>query len=255
MGLDTVELVMEVEEAFGISISDTDAEKIQTVGQLHDHVMERLQAKPGCERPLYLTAARGPCLTAVTFYKLRRCFARSSVNRGKLRPSAALDEILPTDDRLQVWRRLADELQLALPRLVRAAWIVHTLAVVAAMTAALAMYSAAQVHGLGTGLGVGFVTLIGTSLLLAMVTAPLASYPAPEFATLGGLTRVVLAGNYVSIMRQAREHPISTADGSNIDHNPDEVFDVLRTIIMQQLGVTADEITRDASFVNDLGAD
>jgi len=40
--LDTVELVMEFEDEFDISIPDEDAEKIQTVGQAIDYVEAHL---------------------------------------------------------------------------------------------------------------------------------------------------------------------------------------------------------------------
>ncbi len=41
--LDTVELVMALEEEFGIEIPDEDAEKIQTVGDAIEYIKERLE--------------------------------------------------------------------------------------------------------------------------------------------------------------------------------------------------------------------
>ncbi len=43
MGLDTVEMVMEIEQEFGIDIPDADAERIFTVGTLADYVWRRRQ--------------------------------------------------------------------------------------------------------------------------------------------------------------------------------------------------------------------
>ncbi len=43
--LDVVELVMALEEAFGIEIPDEDAEKIRTVGQAVQYIEQRLAAK------------------------------------------------------------------------------------------------------------------------------------------------------------------------------------------------------------------
>lgn len=42
--LDTVELVMELEEEFDITIPDESAEKIQTVGQAVEHIEANIQA-------------------------------------------------------------------------------------------------------------------------------------------------------------------------------------------------------------------
>jgi acyl carrier protein len=43
MGLDSVELLMEVENAFGIDIPDKVAEKIYTVGVFNEVVWERMR--------------------------------------------------------------------------------------------------------------------------------------------------------------------------------------------------------------------
>ncbi len=43
--LDTVELVMEFEEQFELSIPDEEAEKIQTVGQAIDYITAHLNSK------------------------------------------------------------------------------------------------------------------------------------------------------------------------------------------------------------------
>lgn len=40
--LDTVELVMEFEDAFNIQVPDEDAEKIQTVGEAINYIKERM---------------------------------------------------------------------------------------------------------------------------------------------------------------------------------------------------------------------
>lgn len=43
--LDNVELVMTLEEQFGIEIPDEDAEKIQTVGQAIEYIKNKLEQK------------------------------------------------------------------------------------------------------------------------------------------------------------------------------------------------------------------
>ena len=42
--LDTVEMTMELEDAFGLAIPDEDADKWQTVGEMSDYVAARLKA-------------------------------------------------------------------------------------------------------------------------------------------------------------------------------------------------------------------
>jgi acyl carrier protein len=102
MGLDTVELVMEVEDEFGISVADADAEMIQTVGQLHAYVCHRL-------RPRGETI----CPSARAFYRFRRALlARQPVPRRCVRPSSRITRLLPQECRDR-WPAVAAEVGLA----------------------------------------------------------------------------------------------------------------------------------------------
>ena len=52
MGLESVEVVLATEDAFGIEITDAEAEKIFTVGDLYDCVIDKLRQSPDVAEPL-----------------------------------------------------------------------------------------------------------------------------------------------------------------------------------------------------------
>lgn len=63
MGLDTVELVMAIEDSFDVQIPDEQAEKIRTVGDAYEFIIAAKQANQ---------TPRDVCLSAATFYRIRR---------------------------------------------------------------------------------------------------------------------------------------------------------------------------------------
>ena len=82
MGLDTVELVMAVEKEFGIAITDDDAGRIVTAGDLFDCVMNKLQnaASPWSHRD-----------PAAAWQRLREVIAfQAGIEVGRVVKSAAI---------------------------------------------------------------------------------------------------------------------------------------------------------------------
>jgi hypothetical protein len=49
LGLDVVELVMTIEEQYGLSISDADARAMRSVGDLHAYILAHAQPVPDAE--------------------------------------------------------------------------------------------------------------------------------------------------------------------------------------------------------------
>jgi hypothetical protein len=66
----------------------------------------------------------------------------------------------------------------------------------------------------------------------------------PDVATVGQLAKATLARNYQPIVAEAKK---SATDA--------EVWDILQRIIVEQLGVRADQLKRETSFVKDLKVD
>ena len=93
MGMDGVELVMSVEERFGLEIPDEDAQRITSPAKLLNYLAERvpMRAEPGCH-------------SQQLFYRLRRGFRRQvPALLGRFAPDTKIASILHRDQWPRVW--------------------------------------------------------------------------------------------------------------------------------------------------------
>ncbi|MBG9378415.1 hypothetical protein I5907_19410 [Panacibacter sp. DH6] len=108
MGLDSVEILIKVENTFGIKIPDQEAEQISTVGDFHNAVWRHLSGKHSDK-----------CKSQNLFYKLRKSFADTfDFSPQKLKLDTSPEEIFPKTNRRRVYLSFADTANLKLPDLV-----------------------------------------------------------------------------------------------------------------------------------------
>jgi acyl carrier protein len=236
VGLDTVELVMEIEEAFDITIPDAEAEKILTIGDLYRYVLMRLGGPmPGTSR----------CLSAATFYRLRRkLMSELRVERRRILPASALDDLIPEADRQADWERLGKSLGCKLPPLHCPNWVCL------AVLGLLISWSATVVFvwGLLTGFAPqaaipGVLVLVFGAILLGRavyaVTRPLAVlFSTPDIRS---LVPILFVSNLATI-----RGPDPWGWTSS------EVWETIIAIVAEQAGVAADQLNESTSFVKDL---
>ena len=238
MGLDTVELVMKMEETFGIVIDDLDAERIGTVGQSYRYILDKLRLRQAT-----------PCPSARLFYRLRRGWmARPGIDRREIRPSARIDDILPKVGRRAAWIGLTGTLGVIPPPMVLAPW----------------QSRAAMAVGLGSGFA-----FLGLAIAIEGITPGKVPVAAALVVTFTGLA---WASAYVLLLPFAATIPAGSETvrgliGATLDRHftlaegiaktwtPDEVWAALRDLVSEQAGVARDRITEDTHFVHDLGMD
>jgi acyl carrier protein len=114
MGLDSVELVIRIEDTFGIQIPDRDAWELTTPRKVTDYILTRVKET---DDPL-------PCLSQKAFYLLRRQFTQQLLlPRRQFTLDATLIEILPEERRDEVWKTIGSSLRIKKwPALSRRAW-------------------------------------------------------------------------------------------------------------------------------------
>lgn len=234
MGLDTVELVMEVEESFGVTIPLERACQMRTVGDLYSFLLEKTRNH---------TRDPDSCLTATTFYALRRRLASHIDAGASLRPRSDVDTTLPRRKRQRLWTRLSDEMDLRFPRLRRPAWVVLLGCTISIITTFSAYAFFVTTTGQFLAMLPALLALGVTAALFALATVPLALMPAHSFRTYRGLVTQLVALNYATLSKRYDSW------------NPTDVWNVLQSIIIEQLGVKKEDVTPDANFVYDLGCD
>lgn len=93
MGLDSVELVLGWEDAFGISISDAEAETMFTTRQVAECIFEKVRSP--------MPEDRG-CLSMRAFFRLRRAFQAEGVSRKAIQPETKVTDLLPSRRRRDI---------------------------------------------------------------------------------------------------------------------------------------------------------
>ena len=233
MGLDTVELMIEVEQAFDVQIPDDRAGEMYTVGDVYDFILE---CQSDSESSSESMSPGKVCLSAATFFSIRKALASEVDNRARrLRPRAKVEQTIPLKSRRVVWSKLQKSLDLKLPRLRRSAWIVACLTV-------LTTPSVQQRLGPHLAALAAFGSLAPLGLLASRVTLPFAVHTRPEWSTFRGLSQLLLAHNYARLSRR-----FNTRD-------PADVWQALQTIVVDQLGVQPEQVTKQALLIEDLGA-
>ena len=230
MGLEFVELIMEVEDSFGIQISNDQAAELQTVGDLYALVLEKtrvVQRKPN----------RG--VTAATFYELRKKLITLSSNMSSIRPSTEIPIVFPWHRRRMLSKRLSQEMGLRFPALCRPGWL--TLIGYCVVTCLTVSVFYSQIPA-GIVLSVArtiSICLISCALFL-LLTRPFAVDFDIKTNTIRGLVERLVALNFAKLSQQ-----FST-------WNATDIWCVLQKIIAQQINVDKKTITPDANFLSDL---
>jgi len=233
MGLDTVELVMDIEEAFDISIPDDRASRMLTVGDVYEFILEKTAD----------ASLKGDaCLTAATFYEFRRQLRNMGYPVVGIRPNSNVQNAIPLIHRRSIWKSLSTNMDLEFPKLQRPSWlsILNCMIVSVIVFGCFGAFIQVSVF---LGLVVSALGCIVSVAFLLFLTRPFAIYPSPTCWTIRGLVTNLVALNFKKL----------TARYST--RNPKDIWNALQLIVAEQLGIDKKLVVPHARFVQDLGAD
>ena len=234
MGLDAVELVMAAEEKFGISITDEEATKTLTVGDLKHLVRAKLDV-----------ADADGCLTQRAFHLIRKnATAQFGILRRNLRPDTTLETVVPQSSRRESWQNFQVALGVAeLPELVRP----HTMNL---------MITVLVLSGIVLPVWYGALhpQYLGRWMLFGAVLGSLVGWGS---ARLTGPMKIEFRAGYDRVRDLARflvaNYPQQIGKPRTAKWTEEEISCLLHEIISDQLGVT--DFDDNSRFVQDLHID
>jgi acyl carrier protein len=233
MGLDSVELIVKAEKAFGIVIPDQEAEKIITVADFHNTVWRYVQSRQSVR-----------CKSQHVYYKLRHALIyKFGVNKSDIEPNASLNDIFPQTNRRLLYRKLAKELQLKLPKLVLpSAWAIILSATGMLLIPGAALFSLMLVYLFNFTKWVLLLPVIG--LILTVFFSNILDAVRTVFnpATIKAYTQLVLSVNYATLTQE---------NGASRK----EVEVVINHIIANFTGFDVQEISPEMKIHEDIGID
>jgi hypothetical protein len=225
LGEDTWDLFETIESSFGVELGNYHELCGKSIRELADQIEERA----GYGSP-------DKCLTAISFYRLRRTLMQFGIARKAIRPSTPLHKLVSWRTRRRRWRLMRENLGLELPALVFPRW-----ALVLALSAPAAVLVSIRAF---CGVHISVASIVVWSVLLVIpafiVSVPLTRTLPPGSQTCGGLSELILAKNYAAFA--VRSSGSAKAD----------VLWALRQLVAIEMVMPIEEISPETRVPQDL---
>ncbi len=238
MGLDGVELIMEIEGRFGVRLKDHESQHVRTVADLAALIISK--------RP----RTSGTCPTAHAFYEFRRlAVAHGGVPRSVVRPSTTVQEMFGNRFRAS-WNALRRH-DRRLPRLVLSGGTDVGMLWVAGLACFAFLMGIAVIAGTSGGLAAAWSFLLLLASLMGVgagLDALLRRHLPDEIETVGDVVHAIADGAVIP------GSPNGESPGERLIAHQ-RVLEEVRRITAAQLGLPIERVTPDADFVKDLHLD
>lgn len=233
MGLDSVELMLEVEDEFKIRLSDPECEGVRTVADLVALVMA------------HLPRSGLACPTARHFRLLRaRAEDWAGVSKREFRPRASLEAVFPRSGRRRRWAALGKGglwvPRLVAPRAVHRGFVFAILGVMSVWVVVGAVLLVGQGGAGSMGLLALALVLVGGCLVFAYERCRVC-FPA-GCETVGDL------------VRRSMPPVVPSAAGERMVAER-AVLERVRWLTARQLGIPIERVQAESRFVEDLEID
>lgn len=230
MGLDTVELVMSVEEEFDVVIQLDDYGQLRTVGDLCAYIAQQKRVETLCLHP-------------AAFVHIRRALmSQFGLQRQQVRIATDLEELFPIAQRRQLWDSFGSALGLRIPTLRPAPEIRQS---VCCWMIAFAVGSILLAFLEPFFLFGAVLTPLVAFAVMALIEARFALTFAMPQPTVGGLTRSVAALNAGTLSTEVQS---ATDDEAGI-------WPRLRRVVSRSLSIPEEQIFLHSRFVEELFVD
>jgi hypothetical protein len=225
-GEDSCDLVLTIEQSFGVRFSEDDLVQATTIGALSHTIFTKLES-PVSPR----------CLSAVTFYKFRAAFVEAfGVPRSAIFPTASLRQLMPWKSRKRQWRKIQYHLDYVLPQLTWTLWLVALWLLLAGL-AFYFLFASRMFETFGAAsLLVGIVGPISILWFTGVILSPLGRHFPRSCKTFGDLVKLGLARNYGKI---AAKHGISSER---------DVAQLVFQLISAEIAVDVEKLSVDTYF-------
>jgi acyl carrier protein len=225
MGLDSVELVMEFEEAFGIKLEDEEVTKTVTPRMVIDLIFSKLK-----------TADERICRSQRAFYTIRRVLVQTfGLDRKSITPDMRLRDSISKPREKEVWEQMKAALSprswpaLVLPRWMSRSILVLCFAVFVA--GVIATIPLSRHVGAAFACGIALAGLFG--IIGVIITRPSRTLIPPRFQSIRDMI------------------PYAITSDRMTGWTREEVAVVVKRITTEQLGLDESEYTEDSRFVED----